>query len=290
MSRLEVIAPGASALVQDLGRPGLGHLGVGAAGAADRAAHALADRLVGNPPEAAALEIAVGGARLRFPDGAWIAVTGAWGPLTVDGMPLEPHTATRVPVGAVVELPLATHGIRYVLAVRGGIDVPAVLGSRSRDTLAALGPAPLAAGDVLPIGPEPATAVPAVDLVPVDPPTLGTLDLVVHPGPRLDWFTPETWRRLLEKGWTVSARSDRTGVRLEGTPLERSRSGELPSEGMVPGAIQVSPDGAPTVLGVDGPVTGGYPVVAVVAPDSLDRLAQARPGQSIRFVGAALHG
>ncbi|PJJ73088.1 biotin-dependent carboxylase-like uncharacterized protein [Diaminobutyricimonas aerilata] len=289
MSRLEVIAPGASALVQDLGRPGLAHLGVGAAGAADRAAHALADRLVGNPPEAATLEIAVGGARLRFPDGAWIAVTGAWGPLTIDGMPLEPHTATRVSAEAVVDLPLATHGIRYVLAVRGGIDVPVVLGSRSRDTLAALGPAPLAAGDVLPIGPEPATPVPVVDLVPVDPPTLGTIDLVVHPGPRLDWFAPDTWRRLLEQEWTVSARSDRTGVRLEGAPLERSRSGELPSEGMLPGAIQVSPDGAPTVLGVDGPVTGGYPVVAVVTSHALDRLAQARPGQRIRFVGAALH-
>lgn len=289
MSRIEVLAPGALALVQDLGRPGLAHLGVGTAGAADRAAHALADRLVGNPPHAATLEIAVGGARLRFPQGAWIAVTGAWGALTIDGGPVEPHTATPVPAGAIVDLPLAAHGIRYYLAVRGGVDVPPVLGSRSRDTLAALGPAPLRAGDELPIGPEPTTPVPAIDVVPVDPPTNGAIELVAHPGPRLDWFAAGTWRRVLAGPWTVSARSDRTGLRLDGPALERLDALELPSEGMLPGAVQVSPDGAPTVLAVDAPVTGGYPVAAVVTRDSLDRLAQARPGQAIRFVGAPFH-
>jgi biotin-dependent carboxylase-like uncharacterized protein len=177
----------------------------------------------------------------------------------------------------------AEHGIRYNLAVRGGIDVPLVLGSRSRDTLAGLGPAPLADGDSLAIGEEPSTPIPPVDVVPVDPPPAGTVTLALRPGPRRDWFASGAWELLLNSEWQVSPRSDRSGVRLDGPVLERTDARELPSEGMVPGAIQVSPDGAPTVLAVDHPVTGGYPVIAVVTDDSLDALAQLRPGPGVRF-------
>ncbi|BDZ44923.1 hypothetical protein GCM10025866_08320 [Naasia aerilata] len=125
--------------------------------------------------------------------------------------------------------------------------------------------------------------MPAADLVPVDPPADGPVRLDLAPGPRQDWFPEETIAVLLGTAWSVSPRSDRTGIRLEGPPLERSVTGELASEGMLPGAIQVSPDGSPTVLGVDAPVTGGYPVIAVVAERSLDLLAQLRPGQPVLF-------
>lgn len=281
---LEVLEPGPLALVQDAGRPGHAGMGVGASGAMDRAALALANRLVGNPEAAAGLELLFGGLRARFTDRGWIALAGAWAPATIGERRVEPHTATVVEPGDELRIGTPAAGVRCVLAIRGGLAVPPVLGSRSRDTLAALGPAPLAPGDRLPIGAEPSQPVPAVDLVPVDPPPTGRVDLAIRPGPRRDWFDDGAWRALATADWTVSPRSDRTGIRLEGPALERRASGELPSEGMLPGAIQVSPDGAPTILGPDHPVTGGYPVIAVVTDASLDALAQLRPGQPVRLV------
>lgn len=284
MTRLTAIRSGPLTLVQDRGRPGLAHLGVGAAGAMDRAALALANRLVGNDADAAGLEILFGGAEFAADGPVWVAVSGAWGDVTVGARSVEPHTATRVPAGERLAFGATEHGIRYYLAVRGGIDVPRVLGSRSRDTLAGLGPAPLADGDALSVGPEPMTPIPPVDTVPVDPPSGAPVALALRPGPRRDWFPAGAWELLLHSEWQVSPRSDRSGVRLEGPALERAGARELPSEGMVPGAIQVSPDGAPTVLAVDHPVTGGYPVIAVVTDDFLDALAQLRPGQGVRFL------
>lgn len=289
---VRVLAPGPLTLVQDLGRPGLASLGVSAAGAFDRGAHRLANRLVGNDEDAATLEHLLGGLRLAVPAGSWVAVTGAWGTIGLvsgdDASPraVEPHTATYVDSAAELRLSPLPRGLRATVAVRGGIAMPTVLGSRSRDTLAALGPAPLAAGDVLPLGPSPATPVPPADLVPVDPPTVDIVELEVRPGPRHDWFDAEVWHQLVSATWTASARSDRTGVRLEGPVLARtpeSKDSELPSEGMLRGSIQVSPDGAPTILGPDHPVTGGYPVIAVVTDATLDLLAQLRPGQPVRM-------
>ncbi|NHF63566.1 5-oxoprolinase subunit C family protein [Microcella pacifica] len=280
---VRVLAADGRAVVQDLGRGGLAHLGVSGSGAFDRAAHRLSNRLVGNPEHAAALEVLLGGVRLALPAGCWLAVTGAWGLVTLDGELLDPHTAVRTSLPRELELGPATHGVRYTVAVRGGVAMAETLGSRSRDTLAALGPAPLAAGDVLPIGPEPEDPVPPADLVPVDPPTTGLAELDVRPGPRLEWLTADARDLLLGVEWQVSARSDRTGVRLEGARLDLARHGELASEGMLRGSIQISPDGAPTVLGPDHPVTGGYPVALVVTEASLDRLAQLRPGQPVRL-------
>ena len=209
------------------------------------------------------------------------------GPLTLDGTPIEPaHPVRAERDGAVLRLGPATRGVRYSLAVRGGIAGEPVLGSRSRDTLAALGPAPLTPNDVLAIGEDTTGPVPAVDLVPVDARTDTVTELMVRPGPRRDWFTNEGWQRMLQTAWVVSPRSDRTGVRLDGATLERRPAAvgrELASEGMTPGAMQVSPDGVPTVLGPDHPVTGGYPVIAVVTDDALDRLAQLRPGDPVRL-------
>ncbi len=283
MTQILLLSSGQLALVQDRGRPGLAHLGVGAAGAMDRGALALANRLVGNDPDAAGIEILLGGAELEADAPLWFAVAGARGNVTAGGRAVEPHTATRLDAGERLVIPLAERGIRYYLAVRGGIDFPPVLGSRSRDTLAELGPEPLRSGEVVPVGPEPATPIPTVDIVPVDAPIEGIVVLELRPGPRRDWFADESWGALLESEWHVSPRSDRRGLRLEGPALERTDARELPSEGLVPGAIQVSPDGAPTILAADHPVTGGYPVIAVVTDASLDLLAQVRPGQPILF-------
>jgi len=289
MTWLSVVKPGPLTLVQDRGRPGLAHLGVGSSGAMDRAAHSLANRLVGNEPAAAGLEILFGAVALRAEDTVWVAVAGAWGSVTIEGREVAHHSATLLGAGETLEFGIASHGIRYYLAVRGGIEVPLVLGSRSSDTLARLGPSLLAVGDILRIGSEPHGAVPLVDVVPVDAPSNAAVTLELRPGPRRSWFTPESWDRLLGNEWQVSPRSDRSGIRLDGAALDRTERRELPSEGMVSGAIQVSPDGVPTILAVDHPVTGGYPVIAVVTDDSLDALAQLRPGQKIRFRLATGH-
>ncbi|MDF0512570.1 biotin-dependent carboxyltransferase family protein [Agromyces sp. H3Y2-19a] len=284
MRRLIIEAVGPLALVEDLGRPGLAHLGVAGSGALDRGAARLANRLVGNPDGAAILEVLVGGLRARVVGGGtWFAVAGAWGPITLDGRPVAPYTAARAPDGAVLELGTAERGLRYALAVRGGIDEPPVLGSRSRDTLAGLGPEPVGPGRELVIGDEPEASVPALDQEAAFAPPDETVTLALRPGPRADWFTDAARAALFETPWRVSERADRVGVRLVGPALGRRAVGELASEATVPGSIQVSGDGQPTILLADRPVTGGYPVIAIVAAASLDAVAQLRPGQELRF-------
>lgn len=283
MKALRVINPGALTLVQDRGRSGATAFGVGRSGAMDRAAMALANRLVGNPRDAAGLEILLGGVEFEALSDLWIAVTGSWGLLKVDDLPAEPNSAIRLNAGSRLKLPVTEHGLRFYLAIRGGVDLPPILGSRSRDTLAMIGPDPLRAGDELPIGISSIDPIPVVDLVPVNIPDAGTRQIEVRPGPRRGWFGPESWSKFFEAEWVVSQRSDRRGIRIDGPILGRVKDEELLSEGMLPGAIQVSPDGVPTILGVDHPVTGGYPVIAVVTDPSLDALAQVRPGQVIKF-------
>ncbi|WP_151773253.1 biotin-dependent carboxyltransferase family protein [Streptomyces abyssomicinicus] len=279
---LEVLATGPLATVQDLGRPGLAAVGVGLSGAADRGSLRLANRLVGNEEGAAGVEVTFGGLSVRARRAVTVAVTGAACPLTTGAMNSVVHLAP----GQRLTLGTPVAGLRSYLAVRGGIAVPAVLGSRSRDVLAGLGPAPLAVGDVLPAGPPPA-APPCVDLAPVAAAPSGEVLLRVRLGPRDDWFTGAAVRELLSAPWTVGAASDRVGMRMDGPALPRAVTGELPSEGMVPGALQVPPGGRPVLFLADHPVTGGYPVIAVVLRDDLDRAAQARPGQALRFTCAA---
>jgi len=167
--------------------------------------------------------------------------------------------------------------------VRGGLDVPAVLGSRSTDILAGLGPDPLQVGDMLQVGPPPGQ-FPNVDEAPVRSLSAEAITVRALLGPRADWLADP--RQLASTQWTVSSRSDRVGVRLEGQPLQRhsSRAGqELLSEGVVRGAIQVPPRGEPVLFLSDHPVTGGYPVAAVVRDADLDLAAQAVPGQTLRI-------
>jgi KipI family sensor histidine kinase inhibitor len=288
---IEVVRPGPLATVQDLGRPGLGHLGVPHAGAADAASLQRGNRLVGNPEGAAGLELTLGRAVFRFRGEAWVAVTGAPTKITVSAEPggeaLEvPHgSAFRVAAGAQVQVGAPAAGLRSYVAVRGGIDVPPVLGSRSADLRSGLGPAPLRPGDLLPVGRpgEPQPGGPSGP-APVIPVAGQATEVRVVPGPRDDWFVPGALDVLCGADYAVTPASDRTGLRLAGPALARARDDELPSEGVVTGALQVPPGGQPILLLADRPVTGGYPVIAVVAAADIGPAAQQRPGGRLRFV------
>ncbi|GLY64826.1 biotin-dependent carboxyltransferase family protein [Amycolatopsis taiwanensis] len=280
---IEVVRPGPLTTVQDLGRPGLAALGVCGSGAADRWSAALANRLVGNLDGAAVLETTFGGLVLRFRRAARVVVTGAPCPIRRDGAGQAMNAPFTVWPGAELTLGTPSTGLRTYLAVRGGIGVDKVLDSRSTDLLTGLGPAVLSKGDVLPIGRDECGPPPAVAVAPVPGPAGTALIVRVIPGPRDDWFTGKALRTLSTATYEVTSESNRVGVRLAGPPLTRSRTGELLSEGMVPGAIQVPPSGLPLVFLADHPVTGGYPVIGVVLSGDLPVLAQARPGQPVSF-------
>ena len=281
---LTVLAPGPLTTVQDRGRPGWASIGVTRSGAADRSAADLANRLVGNDAAAAVLEATAGGLQLRAGRTLLVAVTGAPAPVTVDGRAAPFAAPLTLRTGQVLGLGMPPVGLRSYVAVRGGIGVPPVLGSRSTDTLSGLGPAPLRTGDVLPVGGA-AAEEPVVDVAPVRAPSAQPV-LRVLPGPRRDWLVPAAWRLLTSADWVVTADSNRVGLRLAGPRLERARTDELPSEGLVAGAVQVPPDGAPVLFLADHPVTGGYPVLAVVGTDDLAAAAQLRPGDRMRFRAA----
>ncbi len=293
---LEIVDAGLQSLIQDQGRPGLSHLGVSISGAADATAARQANRLVGNTPDAAVIETVLGGLTLRAHGDVVLARAGAEGRATIDGEHGARHAPARTPFalhdGETLTLAAPDRGLRSYIAVRGGLDVPAVLDSRATDALSGIGPAPLAAGHLLAIGaaepsqvvgaPEPATLAPRDDD--------GAIVLRVAFGPRDDWFSAATRQQFLRQHWRATDQSNRVGVRLDladaddDTALEREREGELDSEGTVPGALQVPPSGLPVLFLNDHPVTGGYPVIAVVIAEDLPIAAQVAPGEAIRFV------
>ncbi|MCV7049415.1 5-oxoprolinase/urea amidolyase family protein [Mycobacterium heidelbergense] len=279
---LEILRTGPFAVVQDLGRPGLAHLGVSRSGAADRRAHKLANRLVANPDDRATVEVTFGGlvARVRGGD-VDIAVTGADAGPTVNGIKFGTNSIQHVRDGQVISLGAPRAGLRTYLAVRGGVCVEPVLGSRSYDVMSAIGPSPLRGGDRLPVG-EHTDDYPELDQAPMAAITGDVVELSAVPGPRDDWFVdPDA---LVHTDWVASDRSDRVGMRLMGRPLQyRYPDRQLPSEGATRGAIQVPPNGLPVILGPDHPVTGGYPVVGVVIDEDVDAIAQVRPGQRVRL-------
>lgn len=293
---IEIVNPGMQSLIEDLGRPGLSHLGVSPSGAADEASARQANRLVGNTPDDAVIETVLGGLTVRARGDQVLALTGAGGNANISG----PHGARAAPMlapfvlynGETLELAHPSRGLRRYLGVRGGIDIAPVLQSRSSDTLSGIGPAPLAVGNVLPVGPvwpshivgtpEPSTLA--------DRPKDGTTTLRAVLGPRHDWFDDDSLDRFTRLRWRTSEQSNRVGVRLTldrehnaGAPLARSRQGELDSEGTVAGAIQVPPSGLPVLFLKDHPVTGGYPVIAAVIAADLPRAAQLAPGDVVRF-------
>ena len=257
-------------------------MGVTRSGAADRRAHMLANRLVGNPQKHATLEITLGGftARVHGRD-LDIAVTGADASPSASGMPFGTNSIQHVRDGQTISLGRPRAGMRSYVAVRGGFAVPPVLDSRSYDTLSHLGPPPLRPADIVQIG-EHADAYPQLDLAPVASITDEPPELLVVRGPRDEWFSNAD--TLVHTDWVVTDRSDRIGMRLSGpTLIHRRPDRQLPSEGTTRGAIQVPPNGQPVILGPDHPVTGGYPVIGVVVDADIDRLAQVRPGESIRL-------
>lgn len=274
---LLVVEPGPFTTVQDAGRPGRAAIGIGRSGACDRRSYALANRLVGNVPGAAVLEVTFGGLVLRAGRELVVATSGARcaGPW--------PHNApTFLRAGEEVRLGQPVTGLRTYVAVRGGLAVEPVAGSRSTDVLSGLGPAMVSAGNRLPVGAA-TGPMPDVDVAPVADPEAGDALLAITPGPRADWFPGAAWSALLSSAYEVSVDSNRIGLRLEGTGLERRRDGELPSEGLVRGAVQIPPSGCPVLFLADHPVTGGYPVLAYVDDDDVDRCGQLRPGQRVRF-------
>jgi KipI family sensor histidine kinase inhibitor len=279
---IEVVHCGPSGTVQDTGRRGYARIGVGRSGAADARAAALANRLVGNTEAAALLELSFG-ATLTFRATTRVAVTGASCALSNGGRDETLNAPFVVAAGESLVVGPATVGLRTYVAVRGGVDVPPELGSRSTDVLSGLGPAPLTAGTVLPVGTATTGPPPPVEVAPVAPVQDGDLTVRVLSGPRDDWFTGDALDTVTREPYVVTAESNRVGVRLSGPRLARSRDGELPSEGMVAGSVQVPPGGDPIVFLADHPVTGGYPVIAVVCEADLPVLAQARPGQRVRF-------
>lgn len=282
VKRIEVLASGILATVQDLGRPGQAAIGVGRSGAADRRSFTLANRLVGNPEHAAGIEVTLGGLAVRADSHSTVAVTGAPCPLTVDGTPQPVNAVLHLSPGAELRFGQPAAGLRSYLAVRGGLDVPRELGSASTDMMSGLGPPRLTPGTMLRVGGA-ATGLPTVDVAPVAGPSADAVTLRVLLGPRDDWFVPDAVESLWRNGFRVSSDSDRVGIRLTGEPLVRRRTDELPSEGMVPGALQVPPSGLPTLFLADHPVTGGYPVIGVVVTADVDLAAQLRPGQVVRF-------
>jgi biotin-dependent carboxylase-like uncharacterized protein len=278
---LHIVGTGAQTTVQDAGRPGLAHLGVGRSGWLDDPAARLANRLVGNAEDVALLECLLGGL-VTEPDGAVsVAVTGAECEVRAGGRAVAHGAAVGLRSGEALSIGPVSRGARCYVAVAGGIAVEAVLGSRSTDTLSGIGPEAVQPGDVLPVGSTRGTR-------PGEGQQLtarheGVQVLRCWPGPRTDWFTDAALTTLTTLSYSVHPHSDRVGLRLSGPALERRTSAELPSEGLVLGAVQVPGDGRPLVFLNDHPTTGGYPVVAVVDPRDLSACAQLRPGDEVRF-------
>ncbi len=292
---IEVVKPGAQSQLQDLGRHGHQHLGVPVGGAMDELAHRVANRLVGNPPTEATLEIVLMGPTLRFTAAAQIALCGADLSATLDGVPLPLNRCVDVPAGAVLACGRRVNGLRSYLAVRGGFDVPAVMGSLSTFVRGGFGGfqgRALRKGDALALR----DAAAGSDLPPHDPghnllPHTGpdvpaepsVCRLRVLPGEHWDGFTAQAQADFTAQAYRISPQSDRMGYRLEGPALWRTKPGELISEAVAFGSIQVPPDGQPIVLMAERQSAGGYPKIAHVIAVDLPLLAQMAPQQALRF-------
>ncbi|HET6910457.1 MAG TPA: biotin-dependent carboxyltransferase family protein [Mycobacteriales bacterium] len=271
MTALRVLRAGPRTTLQDGGRDMLAHLGVPRAGAVDRRAMHQVNSAVGNSPTATVLESTLGGDELEADADMVVGVGGA-----------AAEQVVRLRMGERLRIPRAEGGVYVYVAVAGGFDVAPVLGSRSRDTLSGLGPAPLQPGDVLTVG---ALSAPPPDVAPMRDDAVGER-VPVFSGPHLGLVGRQLFAEFLSAQWTVTPAADRVAIRLSGPRLRPQVDG-IDSEGVVPGAVQLPPDGQPVVLLANHPPTGGYPLIAVVAFAALPAVAQSRPGARLRFVEAA---
>lgn len=306
---LTVTNPGAQLLIQDSGRFGLTHWGVSPSGFADETSARDANFAVGNRETAPVLESLMGGFTLQAQQDSVLALTGAEAFATIAepgkiDMQVPAGKPFALLAGQKLHVGLAEQGLRVYCALRGGVRASVSAESVSYDTLSGIGSPPLAAGASLAPAQEQVGAVQPIERLASLPNQQEPTEIRVIAGPRDDWFTPESLARFTETTWQVTAESNRIGARLKPAEspqdaagaapeenggshpaqvLERKRTGELASEGMVTGAIQVPPNGEPVVFLADRPVTGGYPVIATVHPHDLRLVAQATPGSHLRF-------
>ncbi|MFO7695107.1 MAG: 5-oxoprolinase/urea amidolyase family protein [Vicinamibacterales bacterium] len=293
MTAIDVLDGGLLTTVQDLGRVGAQQYGVPVSGAMDTWALRAANRLVGNEDGAAALEITLAGPVLRFDGPGVIAVTGGDLGARLDGQPMASWQAIGVAAGAELSFAGVRDGLRAYLGIAGGIAVPLVLGSRSTLLTARLGGfggRALASGDRVPVGQGASASDRAGWGLPRDlVPAYGHAHTVrVVMGPQDDAFTEAGVRTFLSESFTLAPQSDRVGCRLSGPRIAHRRGADIVSDGTAFGAVQVSGDGRPIVLMADRGTTGGYTKIATVASADLPRLAQAAPGDRVRFVRAGL--
>ena len=282
-ARLDILAAPFPLLFQDRGRAGRLAQGVAASGAADMAAFRALNRMLGNPPGTPALEIAGGGLRLRASAACTLGLSGAGRRVTVNGsLTLPAHAPIPLDAGDEIVISAPESGVYGYLGARGGFAVASVLGSAATDTLAHIGPKPLVAGGWVGLAHARAAAVTA-EAPPALPRPGDIVEIEVIMGPRADWFPPETLARFTAQDWLVTQESSRIGKRLEGEALTRPDHRELPSEATMTGAIQIPHSGQPVLFLADHPLTGGYPVIATVAPRHLSLAAQAPPGARLRF-------
>jgi len=303
MSVIEVQAPGLFTTVQDLGREGFGLLGVSPSGAADAVSLRLGNRLAGNAEVAAALEMTLLGGTLAFPGGAVVALAGSDFGATLDGKPVEMWTTVDAKPGQVLRMGPTRSGARCYLCVRGGIEVKPFLGSASTHILSGLGGhegRALRKGDVLNIGAAKMDGERRTGKHACSTGGAGTIvkrrlsaralelltprkGLRVTEGPQSDWFPEAAKKIFYESTYGVAEESNRMGIRLQGTALPANSSGEMISEGVALGAVQVPEGGQPIILFVEQQTTGGYPKIANVISADFHSLGQLRPRDEIRF-------
>jgi len=286
---IEILRPGIQTTVQDLGRPGLAHLGIGRGGALDIPALMQANALLCNAPDSAGLEIVVGPVALRLLRSGWLALCGADFGATLDNVPLRHGWRTPFVSGQVLKLQGARHGMRTYLAIDGGIACKPVLGGRSTDLGAHFGGhlgRALRKGDRLALGPPQPAGLLRRQLGSRQ--RLPQLPIRILPGPDYDSLDAKSRQALVNGIWQISAQGNRMGARLQGPALSRTQGDQILSRGVLPGVIQVPPDGQPIVLLADAQTTGGYPVMAVVIEADLWQFAQFQPGSEIRFALCSL--
>ncbi len=286
MRMIQVQSPGLLTTVQDLGREGFGHLGVSPSGAADPISLRLGNRLVGNAEGTAALEMTLLGGTFLFPQGAILALTGSDFGTTLGGAPLEQWTSVEAKPGQTLRVGSTRSGARCYLCVQGGIGAKPLLGSASTHLLSGLGGREgraLRKGDVLQIG----AATVCFQKRAIAPQVLEYLSprkmLRVTSGPQSDWFPPPSQEKFYQSAYRVAEESNRMGLRLEGPAIAQGSSGEMITEGVSLGAVQITAGGQPIILFVEQQTTGGYAKIANVISADLHSLGQLRPRDEIRF-------
>ena len=286
MTALRVTSPGGASTIQDFGRPGYQRYGVPEAGAMDRLALRIANRLVGNAEEEACIEFAMlGGAYEAVDGGCRIAVAGGAFDIAVDGASFPPYQSFDVPPGGRITIGRPRAGTFGYLAVGGGFDIPAVLGSRSTHVRSGIGGGVLTPGTLLPLRQAAGGDGPQRELDrALWPPAGGALRVIM--GPQDDFFTAEGKAAFLAGPYRIGLQSDRMGYRLEGPAITHAAGFNIVSDGIAPGSIQVPGTGQPIVLLADRQSTGGYPKIATILSVDIRRLVQRGPDEPILFVAA----